>query len=101
MRAEQLVAPFRFEKVEVSAPAGDSLKAGEVLLRVIATGICRSDLPYFKGAPFSLAVLQDGRYVNPPGAPLHEVVGKVVASREAFRLAVSPARGQMKIVIRT
>lgn len=69
MRAEQLVAPFRFESVEVSAPTADRLQAGDVLLRVLATGICGSDLPYFKGALFPFAELRQGRHVNPRAPP--------------------------------
>jgi len=82
MWAQQLVAPFRFEKVEVAAPKAGVLQPGEVLLRLEATGICGSDLPYFKGGPFPAAALREGRYVIPPGAPLHEVAGEVVASRD-------------------
>jgi threonine dehydrogenase-like Zn-dependent dehydrogenase len=48
-----------------------------VLLRVLAGGICGSDLPYFRGATPPGAV--DG-WSPAPGFPMHEVVGEVVAA---------------------
>src|SRR5580704_4823055 len=84
MWAQTLVGPATFELQDVEPPEESSLAEGDVLLRVLAGGICGSDLPYFKGAP------QLGAAVGPqpyrparPGFPLHEVVGEVVASRFA------------------
>jgi threonine dehydrogenase-like Zn-dependent dehydrogenase len=66
--------------------AGD-LATGEVLLRVVAGAICGSDLPHFRGqVPMPAAggvgaSLFDAHGEPPPGFPLHEVVGEVIASR--------------------
>jgi L-iditol 2-dehydrogenase len=84
MWAQQLVAPFTFEKVEVATPQADDMHEGQVLLRLLAGGICGSDLPYFKGALPVFAETPSGKYhVSPVGSPLHEVVGEVVASRDS------------------
>jgi threonine dehydrogenase-like Zn-dependent dehydrogenase len=83
MWAQRLVAPYTFEKVEVTAPQPGDLHDGQVLIRVLAGGICGSDLPYFKGAlPPVAETPTDGYDVTPAGSPLHEVVGEVVASRD-------------------
>ncbi|WP_344595930.1 alcohol dehydrogenase catalytic domain-containing protein [Actinomadura vinacea] len=77
-----LVAPGRFEKVDVSAPAAGDLRDGQVLLRTLAGGICGSDLPRFRGFRTPLADGEVGPYAAKiPGYPMHEVVGEVVASR--------------------
>ncbi|MDP5181631.1 zinc-binding dehydrogenase [Blastococcus sp. BMG 814] len=82
MWAQRLSGPFAFERVEVAAPRAEDLAAGQVLLATRAGGICGSDLPFFKGAPFLHAPNPADRTVTPvPGFPLHEVVGEVVASR--------------------
>jgi L-iditol 2-dehydrogenase len=80
MWAQRLIAPRRFAAVEVPAPTAAGLRPGEVLLRVAAGGICGSDLPFFSGSGASevtghLAAFGD------PGFPLHEVAGRVLASR--------------------
>lgn len=77
MWAQLLSRPFGFEKVEVAAPHPADLRDGEVLLATKAGGICGSDVPYFRGKPFPL---HQGRAGRPPGFPMHEVVGEVVAS---------------------
>jgi L-iditol 2-dehydrogenase len=74
MRAPMLTAPATFRNVEAPHP-GTELQPGQVLVRVLAGGICGSDGPYFRSA---LAL--DGRSAAIPGAPLHEVVGEVVAA---------------------
>ena len=68
--------PAVFERDEVPAPAASDLASGEVLLRFLAGSICGSDIPKFLGRvdPTNPAT---GR----PGAPLHELVGVVEASR--------------------
>ncbi|MCF6507316.1 alcohol dehydrogenase [Blastococcus sp. MG754426] len=82
MWAHRLSGPFAFERVEVAAPRAEDLAAGQVLLATRAGGICGSDLPFFKGAPFLHAPNPADRAATPaPGFPLHEVVGEVVASR--------------------
>ena len=80
MWAHTITAPYSFVRLEVPAPTASDLGEGEVLLRVLAGGICGSDLPAFTGA--GLLGMADGG-ANIPGAPLHEVVGEVIASRDA------------------
>jgi threonine dehydrogenase-like Zn-dependent dehydrogenase len=58
------------------------LGPGEVLLRVLAGGICGSDLPKFRGAKGLTMVPGGGVAAGPAGYPLHEVVGEVSASRD-------------------
>jgi L-iditol 2-dehydrogenase len=82
MWAQRLTAPFTFEKEALRAPSAGDLRPGQVLLRLLAAGICGSDLAFFRGAVPPFATLQDGRYVNPPGAPLHELAGEVIATRD-------------------
>ncbi|MGY1827964.1 MULTISPECIES: zinc-binding dehydrogenase [unclassified Blastococcus] len=80
--AQRLSGPFTFEQVEVPAPRAEDLAEGQVLIATRAGGICGSDLPFFKGAPFLYAPNPADRTATPvPGFPLHEVVGDVVASR--------------------
>jgi len=83
MWAQTLIAPKTFASTEVPAPTAADLKPGEVLLRVLAGGVCGSDLPEFKGlkAP---TVAGDGPWPGgAPGSPLHEVVGEVIASEDS------------------
>jgi L-iditol 2-dehydrogenase len=84
MWAQCLVAPYQFEVVEVPTPTEADLTPGQVVVRTTVTGICGSDLPFFKGRmfPAAAAAFVDGRYVSPPGIPTHEVAGIVVASRD-------------------
>jgi L-iditol 2-dehydrogenase len=80
MRAMRLTAPGQFEMRHPSRPRSEDLATGDVLLRLLAGGICGSDLPYFKGirTPY-----QSGLIGEEPGEgfPMHEVVGEVVASK--------------------
>lgn len=87
MWAQTLTAPRTFASTEVAAPTAADLKPGEVLLRVIAGGVCGSDLPEFKGLK-AAPPAGDGPWAAPaPGSPLHEVVGEVIAT-EASSLDV-------------
>lgn len=81
MWAQQLVAPRQFASAEVPVPSPGELADGEVLLRVLAGGICGSDLPIFLGL-HTLYHGPEGAEGLVPGAPMHEVVGEVVASRD-------------------
>jgi threonine dehydrogenase-like Zn-dependent dehydrogenase len=81
MWAHQLVAPSTFKKEEVPLPENGALGDGQVLLRVLAGGICGSDLPYFRGALSLFG--SSNSFLHGPGVPLHEVVGEVVASRHS------------------
>ena len=83
MWAQVLDGPFTFAEVEIEAPRAGQLADGQVLLATRAGGICGSDLPFFKGAPF-LHAANRGTWATPaPGFPMHEVVGEVVATRHA------------------
>ena len=64
MRLNRPGEPLRLEEVPVPVPA-----AGEVLLRVLACGVCRTDLHIVDGE------LAGGRLPIVPG---HEIVGRVV-----------------------
>lgn len=82
MWAQRLVAPSAFELAEVPRPGEEQLAEGQVLLRVLAGGICGSDLPHFAGrVSGSLAVDGHRHAAHVPGYPMHEVAGEVVASR--------------------
>lgn len=81
MWAQRLRAPGVFESVDVPAPDPAALAERDVVLRVLAGGICGSDLPKLRG--------QKGANLGPRGCflpgragfPMHEVVGEVTASR--------------------
>ena len=85
MRAKQLIAPGVFAETDVKALGTDDLGPDDVLIRVLAAGICGSDLPAFAGRK-SLTVdertFAGGR--GKPGYPLHEVVGEVVVAPEGM-----------------
>jgi L-iditol 2-dehydrogenase len=83
MWAKRLAGPGRFETVAVPAPAVGDLPDGQVLLRVLAGGICGSDIPYFRGVhPLPQVNNLHGRYsAELAGFPMHEVVGEVLGSR--------------------
>lgn len=80
MWAYQLDAPFSFARVETERPVpgpGEQI----AVVRMLAGGICGSDLPYYRGAmppglhPDELTDWRPG-----PGYPMHEIVGEVVES---------------------
>lgn len=62
MWVQVLLGPGRLEPAEIPRPRPEDLRPGQVLLRVVAGGLCGSDRPYFLGAPNPLA------YVAEPGA---------------------------------
>jgi NADPH:quinone reductase-like Zn-dependent oxidoreductase len=79
--AQQLTGPAMFQRVEVPAPAAGDLRPGEVLVALEHGGICGSDLPYFRAG--GRVVAERGRPAGaPPGFPLHEIVGRVRATRD-------------------
>lgn len=84
MWAVRLAEPGRLVETTVDRPTADDLAAGEALLQVEAGGICGSDLPKFRGIrPPSDTTAA----MPPPGFPMHEVAGTVLASN-ATDLAV-------------
>ncbi len=80
MWAYSVVAPGRFERLEVPAPDPSVLAAGQVVLRMLAGGICGSDLGGFAGHQVPSRVDRGPYAPNAPGYPLHEVVGTVLDS---------------------
>ncbi|WP_028063691.1 zinc-binding dehydrogenase [Solirubrobacter soli] len=70
MWAYAISAPGRLERVEVDRPSAGE---GRVLARLLAGGICGSDLPSFIGRRNTFV-----DFYGEPGYPLHEVVGEVV-----------------------
>ena len=79
--AQQLIAPATFREIEAPTWTEADLADGEVLLRVLAGGICGSDLPAFKGMVTPYLEARAPGALGIPGFPLHEVVGEVLASR--------------------
>lgn len=82
MWAYALAGPGRFQRVDVPRPSYGRLGNSEVVLRVVAGGICGSDGPFFLGAPNRWAAPTPGSAAAAPGFPMHEVVGEVVASSD-------------------
>ncbi len=80
MWAVRVVAPYRFEAINVPAPKESELGAGEVVLQMSAGGICGSDLPVFAGRIPANREYVVGPDYGPEGSPLHELVGVVVSS---------------------
>lgn len=78
MWAQRLIAPRRFELQNVRKSHPSELADGQALLRLKAAGICGSDLPYFLGHS-----MPEYSYHRPPGFPAHEIVGEVVAVKDA------------------
>ncbi|CQD24920.1 oxidoreductase, zinc-binding dehydrogenase [Mycolicibacterium conceptionense] len=81
MWAYRLVAPYTFERQEVSEPSPESLTEGQVLLDFLAAGICGSDLPGFRGTQGKLPADTGCCAAEMNGFPIHEIVGEVLASR--------------------
>lgn len=81
MWSYRLVAPYTFERQEVSEPSPESLTDGQVLLDFLAAGICGSDLPGFRGTQGKLPGDTGCCAAEMPGFPIHEIVGEVLASR--------------------
>ncbi|MEV0669628.1 zinc-binding dehydrogenase [Mycobacterium sp. NPDC050441] len=77
----RLVAPYTFERQEVSEPSAESLTDGQVLLDFLAAGICGSDLPGFRGTQGKLPGDTGPCAAEMIGFPIHEIVGEVLASR--------------------
>lgn len=81
MWSYRLIAPYTFERQEVSEPSPESLTDGQVLLDFLSAGICGSDLPGFRGTQGKLPGDTGCCAAEMNGFPIHEIVGEVVASR--------------------
>jgi 2-desacetyl-2-hydroxyethyl bacteriochlorophyllide A dehydrogenase len=80
MKAAQIVAPRRFEIIEIPDPDIGTEAAGSVLIRTRRSAICGSDMPFF------VRELPDSDYPLPPGQSMHECIGIVAASKsQRFR----------------
>ncbi|AXK37148.1 alcohol dehydrogenase [Streptomyces armeniacus] len=83
MWAKALTAPATFGSVEVPRPGAGQLGPGQVLLKVLAGGICGSDVPFFLGTPGRWEPAGNARSaIGRPGFPMHEVAGTVVATTD-------------------
>lgn len=76
MWAKYLRGPSRLASTEVPAPDVAELGPGQVLVRLLAGGLCGSDGPFYRGARNTWTDQAD----RPPGFPMHELVGEVVGS---------------------
>jgi L-iditol 2-dehydrogenase len=74
--AHRLVAPKKFEMTSVGRLNKAPLRPGEILVDRYFSTICGTDIPNWNGREFN-------SYPGPPGFPMHECVGKVVASASA------------------
>ncbi|WP_460741255.1 zinc-binding dehydrogenase [Mariniluteicoccus endophyticus] len=87
MKTHSLVAPTKFGRDELAKPQESELAEGEVLLKVLAGGVCGSDLPYFRGIVGKMAGSGSAPeppnpgFISKPGSPMHETLGEVVATR--------------------
>lgn len=68
---------YRLEERPVPTPG-----PGEVLIRVLSTGICASDIKCYTGAPLFWGDAHREGYCQAPVTPGHEFVGDVVALGE-------------------
>jgi threonine dehydrogenase-like Zn-dependent dehydrogenase len=76
MQAVMCHAPHDYRLEEVRIP---QVGPGEVLVRVLAAGICAGDVKCFTGAPLFWGDEYRSGYCQPPVIPGHEFVGEVVA----------------------
>jgi len=79
MRAASLRGPHDMAIVELDRPEPDD---GEVLVRLLANGICGSDLHFWRAGP-----------AGPPGVLGHEMCGEIVATGRAVDASLLGARG--------
>lgn len=78
-----LQAPLRFGADRMARPQPDEVGEGQVMVKILAGGICGSDLPYARGAT-KPAWRQQTRpgFISKPGAPMHEIVGEITVSKD-------------------
>ncbi|MFD5858734.1 zinc-binding dehydrogenase [Streptomyces chartreusis] len=80
MWAKRLAGPSKFETIDTAAPG--ELQDGQVLLKLLAGGVCGSDIPNFQGMVSLLLRNVDPGATKLAGYPMHEVVGEVVSTRD-------------------
>lgn len=76
MRSVMCYGPHDYRPEEVIVPQAGP---GEVLVRILAAGICAGDAKCFSGAPLFWGDEYRPGYCQPPVIPGHEFVGQVVA----------------------
>lgn len=79
MKAVLAYGPHDYRLVERPVPRPG---LGEVVIRVLSTGICASDIKCFTGAALFWGDGKTGGYCQAPVTPGHEFVGEVVALGE-------------------
>jgi threonine dehydrogenase-like Zn-dependent dehydrogenase len=88
---------YRLAERPVPAPG-----PGEVLVRVLSTGICASDIKCYDGAAMFWGDGKTKGYCQPPVTPGHEFVGEVVAlgegAGEKYQLALGDRAVSEQIV---
>ena len=80
MWSYRLVAPYTFERIDITEKTPEALGDRQVLVRFIAAGVCGSDIPGFRGSKGRLPGDVGTSAAEMDGFPIHEIVGEVVAS---------------------
>lgn len=79
MRSVMCYGPYDYRLEEIPVP---DVRPGEVLVRILAAGICAGDAKCFAGAPLFWGDADRQGYCQPPITAGHEFVGRVVALGE-------------------
>ncbi len=99
MHSVMCYGPHDYRPEEVKVP---QVGPGEVLVRVLAAGICAGDSKCFSGAPLFWGDEYRPGYCQPPVIPGHEFVGEVVAlgpgAAEKYGLALGDMATSEQIV---
>ena len=99
MQAVMCYGPHDYRPEEVKVP---QVGPGEVLVRILAAGICAGDSKCFSGAPLFWGDAYRPGYCQPPVIPGHEFVGEVVAlgpgAGEKYGLALGDMATSEQIV---
>lgn len=94
MRSVMCYGPQDYRLEEIPVPI---VGPGEVLVRVLAAGICAGDTKCFGGAPLFWGDADREGYCQPPITPGHEFVGEVVALGEGAGEKYGLALGDLAI----
>ena len=81
MWCQRLVAPYTFERIDIPEPDPESLAERQVPLRLLAAGICGSDLPGFRGTQGQAARTPVRAPPASTDSPSTRSSGEVLASR--------------------
>jgi threonine dehydrogenase-like Zn-dependent dehydrogenase len=94
MRSVMCYAPYDYRLEEIPVP---DVQPGEVLVRVLAAGICAGDSKCFAGAPLFWGDEYREGYCQPPITPGHEFAGQVVALGEGAAQKYGLALGDLAL----